>query len=41
VRGVALERQVAEFVDHEQLGLGVEGEPVLEPAFRVRLGEGG
>jgi hypothetical protein len=41
MRGVTLEGQVAEFVDHEQLGLGVEGEPVLKPAFDMGLGEGG
>ena len=39
VRGVRLERQIAEFVDDQQLGLGVEAEPLFEPALGVRLGQ--
>src|SRR5262249_19213941 len=39
--GVRLERQIAELVDDEELGLGEEGEPLLEPALAVRLGEAG
>ena len=41
MRSCGLERQVAEFVDDQQFGLGEEGEPILQPAFRVRLGEHG
>jgi hypothetical protein len=41
VCGVGLERQVAELVDDQQLGLGVEGQPLLQPAFGVALGQGG
>lgn len=33
VRGVWLERQVAEFVDDQELRLGTEAEPVLEAAL--------
>src|SRR5207248_3019591 len=41
VRGIGLERQVAELVDDQELGLGVEAEPVLEPPVGVRLDQGG
>ena len=41
VRAAPLERQVAEFVDDQQLGLGEEGELVGELAFGLGLGEGG
>ena len=37
MRGVRLERQVAEFVDDEQLRLGVEDQAVFQPARAVRL----
>jgi hypothetical protein len=40
MRRVGLERQVAELVDDQQLGLGVEAELFLEPALGVRLGQG-
>ena len=39
VRGIRLERQIAEFVDDQQLGLGVVRQALLEPAFAMRLGE--
>src|SRR5215472_2242142 len=39
MRGVGLERQIAELVDNQQLGFGEEAETLLEPAFRMRLGE--
>jgi hypothetical protein len=32
MRGVGLEWQIAEFVDDQQLGLGIEAEPLIEPA---------
>jgi len=37
--GVGVERQIAEFVDDQELGLGEEAEPLLEPALGMRLGE--
>jgi hypothetical protein len=40
MRGVGLERQIAELVDNQQLGLGEEAKPFLEPAFGMRFGEG-
>src|SRR3546814_19215271 len=39
--GVGFERQVAELVDDQQLRLGVEAEPLLEPAIRVSLDQAG
>jgi hypothetical protein len=36
MRGVGLERQIAELVDDQQLGLGEEAEPLLELRTRVR-----
>ena len=36
-RGAPLEGEVPHFVDNEQLGLGVEHEPLLQMAFVVRL----
>ena len=41
VGGVGLEGQVAELVDDQQLGLGVEGQSFLQAAFGVALGQGG
>src|SRR3546814_18943015 len=41
MRGVGFERQVAELVDDPQLRLGVEAEPLLEPAIRVSLNQAG
>src|SRR3546814_10831559 len=41
MRGVGFERQVAELVDDQQLRLGVEAEPLLEPAIRVSLDQAG
>ena len=41
VRRIRVERQVAELVDDQQLRLGEEGEPFLEPGVGMRLGEAG
>ena len=38
MRGVGLERQIAELVDDQQLGLGVVGELLLEPPFAIGRG---
>ena len=40
MRGARLERQAAEFVDDEQLRLGVEREALVEPALAVGLDQG-
>ena len=37
MRGVGLERQVAKFIDDQQLGLGVVGQLLLEPPFAMGL----
>jgi hypothetical protein len=37
VRRVGLEGQIAELVDDQQLGLGIEGQALLEPAVCVGL----
>ena len=39
MRGVRFERQVAEFVDDEQLRLGEMRQPLLEPPVGLRLGQ--
>jgi hypothetical protein len=39
VRGVGFKRQIAEFVDDQELGLGKVREPLLEPTFGMTLGE--
>ena len=39
VRRVRFERQVAQFVDDQQLGLGVVRQPLLQPALGMRLGQ--
>jgi uncharacterized protein YhaN len=39
MRGVGLERQIAKFIDDQQLGLGVVGELLLEPPFAMGLGQ--
>jgi len=41
VGGIGLERQIAELVDDQQLGLGEEGQALLQSPIGVRLGEGG
>ena len=37
MRGIGLERQIAELVDDQQLGLGIEAKPLLEAALAMRL----
>lgn len=37
MRSIGLEGQVAELVDDQQLRLGVVGQPLIKPAFPVRL----
>ena len=39
MRCVWLERQVSQLVDDQQLGLGKEGEPLLQPALGMHLGQ--
>lgn len=41
MRGLLLQREVAELVDDEQLGLGVEGDLVGELSFLLCLGQRG
>ena len=36
VRGIGLERQIAQLVDHQQLGLGEVDQLLLEPSLDVR-----
>src|SRR5207249_3555048 len=37
-RGVRFKRQIAEFVDDQELGFGKVREPLLEPTFGMALG---
>src|SRR5512132_4348168 len=39
MRGIRLERQVSNLIDDQELRLAEVEQPVLEPAFAVRLGE--
>ncbi len=39
MRGVGLERQIAELVDNQQFRLGVVGQLFLEPPFAMGLGQ--
>jgi hypothetical protein len=39
MRRLGLEGQIAQFVHDQQFGFGEVHEPVLKPAFRMRLGE--
>ena len=41
MRAAALEGEIAELIDHEELGLGVVREALGELALRFRLGERG
>jgi hypothetical protein len=41
MRGIGLERQIAELVDDQKLGLAVVGQLVLEPAFGMGPCQGG
>ncbi len=41
VDGIGIERQIAELIDDQQLGLGIEGQALVEAAFGVRLDQVG
>lgn len=39
MRRIEFEGQIAEFIDGQEFRLGIVDEPLLEPAFTMRLGE--